>query len=78
MTNPLDMATFDARVSRLRSGDDYNSLVADAVNMARCFVGQGGDGVEAEHFLLLAEIRAGAITLEQFREADPLPRSAAR
>ncbi len=44
----------------------------DAVNMARCFVGNGGDGKEAEHFLLLAEARAGAITLEQFREADPL------
>ena len=77
MTDTLSTAAFESRVRRLRhltanSDDYYRRPVNDAVNMARCFVGNGGDGKEAEHFLLLAEVRAGAITFEQFREADPL------
>lgn len=77
MTDTLSTAAFEARVRRLRrltanSGDYHKRPVNDAVNMARCFVGNGGDGRDAEHFLLLAEVRAGAITPEQFREADPL------
>ena len=77
MTDTLSTAAFESRVRRLRHltaniGDYHKGPVNDAMNMARCFVGNGGDGKEAEHFLLLAEVRAGAITPEQFREADPL------
>ncbi|MCL4414586.1 MAG: hypothetical protein M1522_07555 [Actinobacteria bacterium] len=61
----------DALASFARIGPDYHRGVAEALADARLFA-ERGDAAAAEHYLLLAEVRAGMITFEQFEANDPL------
>lgn len=61
----------DALASFARIGPDYHRGVAEALADARLFA-ERGDAAAAEHYLLLAGVRAGMITFEQFEANDPL------
>ena len=51
-------------------GPDYNRNVAVAVSDHLLFA-QRGDTKAAEHFLLLAEMRAGLMTWDEYESRDP-------
>lgn len=62
-------ALSDLRV--LTQGPSYNRGVATSVADFQLFAGRGETRV-AEHHLLLAEMRAGVITWDEYRDLDPL------
>jgi len=66
---------FTARVERLRPraecGQSFSRGVAEALADARLFFGRG-EMATGEHFLLLAELRAGIIDVETFAATDPI------
>jgi hypothetical protein len=61
----------DALASFTQPGPGYHRGVAEALADARLFA-ERGDAAAVEHYLLLAEVRVGMITFEQFEENDPL------
>jgi len=66
---------FTARVERLRPrtecGPNFHRGVVEALSAAIRFFGWGQIDA-AEHFLLLAELRAGIIDVETFAATDPI------
>lgn len=65
---------FEARIAALAPlttyGPEYNRGVVDAIGDARLFASRG-DADAAEHYLLVAEARAGRITFDEFEARDP-------
>jgi len=74
MTETPTTDPFEARIAALAPltlyGPDYNRGVADAIGDARLFASRG-EVDAAEHYLLVAEARAGRITFDEFEARDP-------
>jgi len=63
-------ARFEALAQFTEYGPNYNRGVASNLADAKLFAGRG-ESDSAEHYLLVAEVQAGLITVERFEELDP-------
>lgn len=74
MSESLSVADRVARLEPFRQGaPKYRRSVADAADQALAYRSRTDASAEqlAEHYILLAELRADIITWEQFAERDP-------